>query len=732
MTTPEQRNQELERQLEESRRKAQEAERRLKENEHKARESERRLQESERRREQIERRLQKSERRLEKTEHQLQDAREQNQKLQTNLLFVKENIGVLVKVCIESLTVLKEKFPADAQLQERLWKELKELCWETLENRAFDKFLRRTFQKHSEQIDYSTLKGSTAKFTAELVNTVRPIDRSVAQRSKQMGSALTVVGQAVSQNAQFSGDATVKAAALLVQYPDPNVSKKEQALTPGRQSLEFERREEEIEDAKVKCECGNTTDFIAGAISQSAVRDTEDFLHDIVHTVASRHQQIQCRKCGRVHLVYSDGNVPVTPTSTMGIAAATAAAVLYADGIPLAKVQKELFGDESCLGHETLGRNIHKLSQETFEPLKEALMENLKKQHVLVADETVIKVLQSQGKGVCEAPESTRQKDYLAAVCSCPYEDKRAVIFKHLGGRGVEAIGENLARYAPSVWVTDAYTAYDTYCEGNPSLKHQCCLVHLRRELLDAIDIDALAKSLGCKTPQEALAQAARGLKQDAAVYKLCCVVQGISKIYGYEKTVKRDRTKPIDVFYKEVEKNRKQHATVLMNQIDTVMVALAVEFTKIKGGKYICGSRNDQLSKAVTYYMNHRANFREFLDDPKIPLDSNAVESSIRAVAVLRKASDFKQSVEYTESLCTLLSLTETAKLNNLKNPIAWLTDYAKAFFLYRASKTLTHEVNQHGRSLDSKLLKFNEDEAEGFDIEPWLPWNYAAKKPQ
>ncbi len=236
MTTPEQRNQELERQLEESRRKAQEAERRLKENEHKARESERRLQESERRREQIERRLQKSERRLEKTEHQLQDAREQNQKLQ---------------VCIESLTVLKEKFPADAQLQERLWKELKELCWETLENRAFDKFLRRTFQKHSEQIDYSTLKGSTAKFTAELVNTVRPINRSVAQRSKQMGSALTVVGQAVSQNAQFSGDATVKAAALLVQYPDPNVPKKEQALTPGRQSLEFERREEEIEDAKV-------------------------------------------------------------------------------------------------------------------------------------------------------------------------------------------------------------------------------------------------------------------------------------------------------------------------------------------------------------------------------------------------------------------------------------------------------------------------------------------------
>ena len=64
-------------------------------------------------------------------------------------------------------------------------------------------------------------------------------------------------------------------------------------------------------------------------------------------------------------------------------------------------------------------------------------------------------------------------------------------------------------------------------------------------------------------------------------------------------------------------------------------------------------------------------------------------------------------------------MSPTETPKVNNLNNPIAWLTDYAKAYFLYRASKTLTHEVNQNRRTLDPKLLKFNEDAAEGFDIE-------------
>ena len=126
---------------------------------------------------------------------------------------------------------------------------------------------------------------------------------------------------------------------------------------------------------------------------------------------------------------------------------------------------------------------------------------------------------------------------------------------------------------------------------------------------------------------------------------------------------------------------------------------------------------------------MNHRENFRLFLDDGRIPLDTNAVESSIRAVAVWRKACDHKQSVEYTESFCTLMSLTETARVNGIDNVIEWLTAYAKAYYLHRASNTLTHEVNENGRSMDSKLMAFNKGSEQGFDVEQWLPWNYKAR---
>lgn len=59
----------------------------------------------------------------------------------------------------------------------------------------------------------------------------------------------------------------------------------------------------------------------------------------------------------------------------------------------------------------------------------------------------------------------------------------------------------------------------------------------------------------------------------------------------------------------------------------------------------------------------------------------------------------------------------------------IEWLTQYAKAYYLHRASNTLTPEVNVNARSMDSKLMAFNENSEEGFDIEQWLPWNYRAR---
>lgn len=654
-----------------------------------------------------------------------------NHGLQSHLTVATQANEQYARLFMECLTILRERFPNDAQLQEEIIGRIEQSQDFSLKTLGANKFFRRLFLKHTEKISYPDAK-QTVEGVLARANEIKPRLRDIKRRSEQAGNAIAVTGKALCEVAKKTEvDETFKAAVALARYQAPARDEKENEASKGRQSLDFEYNDDITEDTKFVCSCGNETDFIMGAIKQSAVREVAPFAHKIIDTICSRYQNVKCCRCGKVHVNYIDGAVPVTPTSTMGISGAVAAAVLYAEGIPLNKVENLCFSDDAKLGHETLGRNIHKLAQDTFKPLESALIASMKTQHTLLADETVINVLQSQGKGICEPAQETRQKDYLAAVCSSPYEDHRAVIFSHLGGRASQVIAENLQKFNPQVLVTDAYPAYDSFCEGKENLTHQCCLAHLRRELLDAVDIDNLTRSLNCKTQEEAIRRAVKGIQLDPAVYELCAVIYAISMVYAYENEIKRDKEKPIEEYFERVRKNRNEHARILMDNVDAVLSGLAARYTKKHGEKYVTGPRNDQLTKALTYYMNHRENFRAFLDDPQIPLDSNAVEASIRAVAVLRKASDFKQSIEYTESLCTLFSLTETAKVNGLKFAIDWLIDYAKAYYLHRASNTLTHEVNVNGRSLNSKLTGFNEGAEAGFNFEPWLPWNYMKRKP-
>ena len=107
---------------------------------------------------------------------------------------------------------------------------------------------------------------------------------------------------------------------------------------------------------------------------------------------------------------------------------------------------------------------------------------------------------------------------------------------------------------------------------------------------------------------------------------------------------------------------------------------------------------------------MNHRDNFRVFLSNPLVEPDSSSAERCIRSVAVLREACDFKQSIEYMDSLCVYFTLVETSKMHgfNAAMTMEWLQDFGCAYYLHRANATLTHEVNNRGRRLDNKLMGF------------------------
>lgn len=96
----------------------------------------------------------------------------------------------------------------------------------------------------------------------------------------------------------------------------------------------------------------------------------------------------------------------------------------------------------------------------------------------------------------------------------------------------------------------------------------------------------------------------------------------------------------------------------------------------KFEGGRWVSTSNTNRMAATVVEWLNAVDNLRTFLDDPRTPLDSNAVERQLRVVTVLRKICGIKQTVEFAERFADMLSLFETADLCGIKDPVRWLDE--------------------------------------------------------
>lgn len=641
-------------------------------------------------------------------------------------------VPVLLQVVLECFEVLKQKYPNDVKARQEVFDEILVAVQKQSRYMCNDRFFKRWIKKGSEKL-------STQRLAAQIYysNELKPKQRSIQERDKKVDSTIDVTGQAIINMVEQAADAGMQAAANLVNYANPVINDEavNRLKSLGRQAVPVVKSSAEhgAYNRTWTCRCG-CEELDEGEEQAYPLRTIKDVLGKFVEMHVAKYKYAQCRKCKHVNFFALDDDVPVTPGASLGQKAAVSAAMLYAQGMPLNRAQSTLFGFDSKLGNETLGRNIKTMCDDTFAKMTDALRSEMKHQHTLIADETTLKILESQGKGIGKnKPEKTRQTDYIGAVCSTSHEEHPCVIFEHLGGRTNEAIHKMLDGFTPVVLMSDAYASYDSYCDKHEGIKHQNCIAHLRRELLDAIDLDKLTKSLAADTVEEAIEKATKQAEKDPTIFQLCCVLKGIGKVYGYEKTVKKEKDESREDYLQRVLNNRIEHAKPLMDDVDIVMKSLAEKHKLTDENGSVKANRNlGQLGKAIVYYMNRRDKLRLFLTDPEVPLDSNAVERCVRAVAVLRKACDFKQTVEHTRALCVLMSLKETALANGIHSPATWLSDFARAVFIHRAEKTLTRQVRYEGRSLEHKLMKFDEDADNGFDITPWLPWNYVKAHPE
>jgi len=90
------------------------------------------------------------------------------------------------------------------------------------------------------------------------------------------------------------------------------------------------------------------------------------------------------------------------------------------------------------------------------------------------------------------------------------------------------------------------------------------------------------------------------------------------------------------------------------------------------RSGKH---SSKSKMGKALTYATKQRMPLERFLYDPKIGLDNNPAERSLRIVALGRKRSLFAGSSEHAQNLAVLHSIVATCRLHQV-NPYEYIRD--------------------------------------------------------
>ena len=106
--------------------------------------------------------------------------------------------------------------------------------------------------------------------------------------------------------------------------------------------------------------------------------------------------------------------------------------------------------------------------------------------------------------------------------------------------------------------------------------------------------------------------------------------------------------------------------------------------------------SGHNPVVKALNYTLKRVDVFTRFLHDGRICLNNNAAERALRGIALGRKSWLFAGSDRGGERAAVILTLIQTAKLNDV-DPQAWLADVL--------ARIADHKIN---------------------DLAALLPWNW------
>jgi transposase len=308
----------------------------------------------------------------------------------------------------------------------------------------------------------------------------------------------------------------------------------------------------------------------------------------------------------------------------------------YADHQPLNR-QSEQFAREGIeLSVSTMADHVGACAA-TLTPLSELI-----KAHVFAAarihgDDTTVPVL-------------AKMKTRTGRIWTYVRDDRPfggnappAAVFFYSSDRGSIHPERHLAGYR-GILQADAYAGFNALYapDRQPGpITEAGCWAHARRKLFELADIASQARD---RKPAMISPIAFAAVRKFDAIFALERAINGLSP----EERVAA----------------RRKGIAPLVNDL--------IEWMRGERAKL---SRHNEVAKAMDYMLKRVDVFTRFLEDGRICLSNNAAERELRGIALGRKSWLFAGSDRGGERAALMLTLIQTAKLNDV-DPQAWLAD--------------------------------------------------------
>lgn len=361
---------------------------------------------------------------------------------------------------------------------------------------------------------------------------------------------------------------------------------------------------------------------------------------DVTETLAFIPCELFVKKVVRPKLLEAVTNrivqapAPERPFEKSNVDASLVAQIVvekYMDHLPLHRQLKRYARLGVTISNSTMGDWLGAAANLIL-PLYEAHCKLVIACNYLHADETTIKVLESERKGAT----------HLGYYWVYQAHEKKLVLFDYQMGRGREGPKHILKNYQGYLQ-TDGYGVYDDFAQ-RPGITLLGCMAHARRKFNDALTNN---KSIGS------------------------AVLEEIQKLYAIERYITDHEIKDEAKL-----QYRKENAVPLLKQLGTWMQ-----------DKYSEVLPKSAIGNAMAYSIKRWDKLSLYATTAELNIDNNPVENSIRPVAVGRKNYLFAGSHAAAQRAAIFYSLLTTC--NNYQiNPYEWLHDVL--------NRIASHPINQ------------------------------------